>query len=143
MATSILSSTKEALGLDAEYTAFDGQIKMHINGLFSDLTQMGIGPKQGFRIEDPTTTWEEFLGLSEKYEDFDGDATLLLSSAMNWMYLKVKMLFDPPQVGYVLTSIEKLILEETWRLTEKSEEIRNKPPVKPEPILVVYGEIEP
>ena len=59
---SILNSTKAALGIVNSYTAFDNQIIMLINSSFSTLHQLGLGPDDGFEIEDETTTWDEYLG---------------------------------------------------------------------------------
>ena len=105
MAESILTTTKKNLGLDASYTAFDPDIVLYINGVFSTLNQLGIGPEDGFAIVDDTEEWDDFLGTDLK-----------LNSVKTYMYLKVRMLFDPPQTAHHLTAVEKQAEELEWRL---------------------------
>jgi hypothetical protein len=102
---SILDKTKKALGLAADYTAFDSEIILHINSVFSTLTQLGVGPIDGFEIEDNTTQWIDFTGGDKK-----------LNLVKTYMYLRVRMLFDPPSIGSVIIHIEKEIEQLEWRL---------------------------
>jgi len=102
---SILNSTKKALGLAEDYTPFDPEIIMHINSVLGTLNQLGIGPEMGYAIADATPTWEEFLGNDPR-----------LNPAQSYMYLRVKFLFDPPDVGYLVTAFEKQIEQLEWRL---------------------------
>lgn len=104
MIDSILDDVKKALGVDGQ-TAFDPDIIMHINSTFTTLYQLGVGPVGGFMITDSTETWDQFLG---------GD--ILLNSVKTYLYMKVRMLFDPPSTAYLVTSYEKMILEAEWRL---------------------------
>lgn len=106
MADSILQSVKKTLGLDAEYTAFDHDIILHINSTFGTLHQLGIGPANGFLIVDSSSTWDEFLGDNTP-----------LNSVKTYMYLKVRLLFDPPTLSFLITAIEEQIKELEWRLT--------------------------
>jgi hypothetical protein len=108
--TSILTSTKKVLGLDESYTAFDADIIMHINTVFADLNQLGVGPSGGFAIENATAAWEDYL---------EGDSTL--NQVKTYMYLRVRMVFDPPNTGYVLASFERQIKEHEWRLNVKAD----------------------
>jgi len=105
MAESILTSTKKNLGLDESYTAFDADILMYINGVFSTLDQLGIGPEGGFAIEDDTATWDDFLGTDLK-----------LNSVKTYVTLQVKLLFDPPQTAHHLEAVNHQIKELEWRL---------------------------
>lgn len=105
MTESILDSVKKGLGLAPDYEAFDADIIMHINSAFSVLNQLGVGPTVGYRIEDATERWSDFLG--------NGDDS---SFVKTYVYLKVKLVFDPPTTGFVLTSIEKQITELEWRI---------------------------
>lgn len=105
MADSILNSTKKVLGVDASYTAFDTDILMHINTVFSTLHQLGIGPVDGYMIEDATPTWDAFLG---------GDVRI--NSVKTYVYLKVRLLFDPPTTSYLIESLSKQAQELEWRL---------------------------
>lgn len=105
MTDSILKSTKKALNLDADYTEFDPEITMHINSIFSILNQIGIGPEIGFQIEDANDVWSTFLGTSP-----------LLNHVKTYMYLRVRMLFDPPTTAYHVTAMEKQIEEMEVRM---------------------------
>jgi hypothetical protein len=102
---SILNSTKKVLGLDESYTVFDTDVIMHINSVLSILNQLGIGPVDGFMIEDATPTWTDFLADVKP-----------LNSVKTYVFLRVRMLFDPPTTGYLITAMEKQIEELTWRI---------------------------
>lgn len=118
---SILAETKGALGLDPEAVGFDPELILHINSVLSDFNQLGIGPDAGYAITGADETWEDFLGTDPRY-----------SAAKSLAFLQVKMLFDPPQVGYVLTAYEKLIEKAEWRLNNAREEIIHPPVVEAE-----------
>lgn len=111
MEQSILKSTKKVLGIDAAYTAFDLDVITHINAAFSTLTQLGIGPVNGFQIEDDTAVWGTFLGTD-----------LQLNSVKSYVYLKVRLIFDPPQTSYHMEAIKEQIHELEWRLNVHREE---------------------
>ena len=106
----ILSSIKKLLGIPAEETAFDSDIIMHINSVFMILTQLGVGPSDGFTISDDYSLWSDFIP--------DGQNLELVKS---YMYMKVRLLFDPPTNSSVLTSMEKIINEFEWRLNVQAE----------------------
>jgi hypothetical protein len=108
---SILTSTKKILGIEEDYTAYDVDILMHINSVFSTLNQLGIGPVDGFSIEDATPTWDAFLGTD-----------LRLNSVKQYVYLRVRLLFDPPGTSYLVDSFEKQVRELEWRLNVVREE---------------------
>ena len=99
MTDSILDSTKKVLGLADDYTAYDVDILMHINSVFSTLNQLGIGPEDGFAIEDSSVTWDTYL---------EGD--LKKNSVKTYMAARVKMLFDPPTTSYLIAAMEKQII---------------------------------
>lgn len=101
---SILTSIKKLLGITEEYKHFDGDIIMHINSVFLILTQLGVGSSEGFSIKDDISTWTDFVS--------ENDVELVKS----YMYLKVKLLFDPPTSSSVLESINRMINEFEWRL---------------------------
>lgn len=105
MTDSILTSVKKVLGIDDEYTAFDVDILMHINSTFSTLNQLGLGPEGGFMIEDKLATWDAFLG-----DD------LRLNSVKTYVYLKARLVFDPPSTSYLINSLEAQARELEWRL---------------------------
>lgn len=102
---SILTSIKKLLGIDEEYKQFDADIIMHINTVFLNLTQLGVGPAEGFLIEDDSATWDDFIGDSNQ-----------LQAVKTYVYLKVKLLFDPPLSSSVTESINRIISELEWRL---------------------------
>jgi hypothetical protein len=108
---SILKSVKKILGIEASYTAFDLDILIHINSVFSTLHQLGIGPDNGFAIEDDTATWAAFIGVDPR-----------LSSVKTYVYLKVRMLFDPPQTSYLIESLNQQAKELEWRLNVHREQ---------------------
>lgn len=105
MAASILDSVKKTIGLASDYDEFDADILMHINSVFSTLNQLGVGPEGGFSIDDATTTWDAFLGND-----------LRLNFVKTYIYLKVRLLFDPPSTGYLVDSMEKQAQELEWRM---------------------------
>jgi hypothetical protein len=109
---SILDGTKKALGLGAEYDAFDSDIIMHINSVFFTLNQLGVGPKAGFAIEGAAETWDTFLG-----EDLN------LNAVKSYVYLRVRLLFDPPQNSFGIASMEKQIEQMEWRLNVHVENV--------------------
>lgn len=106
MEQSILKSTKKILGLTADYTAFDLDVITHINSAFSTLTQLGIGPSGGYRIEDDVPVWADFVGVG----------SVDLESVKTYVYLRVRMLFDPPVTSYLISALERQIAELEWRL---------------------------
>lgn len=117
MEESILKSVKKVLGIDASYTAFDLDILIHINSVFATLNQLGIGPESGFTIEDDTTLWAAFIGSDKR-----------LSSVKTYVYLKVRLLFDPPATSYLVDAFTKQALELEWRLNAYRESYAWTPP---------------
>ena len=106
---SILTSIKKLLGISEEYEHFDADIIMHINSALMILTQIGIGPAEGFRIEDSTSTWVDFLGNR-----------INLEAVKSYIHLRVKLLFDPPSSA-VIESINRQLTELEWRLNINAE----------------------
>lgn len=132
MADSILTSTKATLGLPEEHTAFDTELIIFINSVLSRLTQLGAGPVEGFRISDKEATWEDFIGPGPK-----------LNNVMGYMSQRVKLFFDPPEVGFVLTAMKENIKEEEWRIMVECDPIPVTTPVVVSPAEVILdgGEI--
>lgn len=116
MIDSILTSIKKLLGMTEEYTVFDSDIIMHINTVFMSLRQLGVGPEEGFMIEDDSASWIDFID----YEN-DPEKTVLLSAVKSYIHLKVKLLFDPPLNASVIESINRQIVELEWRLNTEAE----------------------
>lgn len=107
---SILTSIKKLLGIQEDYDHFDADIIMHINSVFMTLNQIGVGPSEGFSIEDETSTWNDFL--SNDYS---------MEAVKSYIYLKVRLLFDPPSSSFVISSMERQIQELEWRLNIQAE----------------------
>ena len=105
MDESILDSVKNSLGITSEYRYFDSQIIMHINSVFTILHQLGVGPNPEFSINDESATWSDFFGDTESHN--------LIQS---YMYLRVRMLFDPPTNSFLIESMKQQIQEYEWRL---------------------------
>lgn len=110
MATqSILNSVKKLIGVSESDPSFDVDIMLHINSVFSTLFQLGIGPDEGFQIEDDSATWDTFMTDNR------------LNFIKTYVYLKVRLLFDPPQTSFVIDSIQKQIAELEWRINVQRE----------------------
>lgn len=107
---SILNEVKKVCGLAADYTAFDVDMIMHINAVFSVLDQVGIGPEGGFFISDDTEDWDDF-------EAPDNQKNL----AKSYMYLKVRFIFDPPATSFAINAMKGQIEEFEWRLKDLRE----------------------
>lgn len=120
---SILTSIKKLLGIAEDYEHFDQDLIIHINSVLSILTQLGVGPSEGFSIEDENATWNDFIPEDKR-----------LSSIRSYVYMKVKLLFDPPLSSSVMESMNRMISEFEWRLnvtaeptqSNKEEEIQNE-----------------
>lgn len=110
METSILQSVKKVLNLDPGYTAFDQDILLHINGTFLTLNQLGIGPAAGFSIEDETAKWSDYIGSDPN-----------LNAVKTLVYLKVRMLFDPPETSFTQEAMNRQIEQLEWRLNVYAE----------------------
>ena len=107
---SILTSIKKLLGIEEEYEHFDQDLIMHINSVFTVLKQLGVGPSEGFSIQDAESVWAEFLPENSNLE-----------AVKTYMHLKVKLIFDPPTSSAVIESTNRLISELEWRLTVAAE----------------------
>ena len=107
---SILTSIKKLLGIAEDYEHFDQDIVMHINTVLAILTQLGVGPETGFSIADKSTKWNEFISNKLYYEP-----------VKTYVYLKVKLLFDPPQSSIVLEATNRMISELEFRLNAAAE----------------------
>jgi hypothetical protein len=112
MEQSILTSTKKILGIAEDYTVFDLDIITHINTAFSTLTQLGVGPANGFMIESS----------EEKWTDFIADNDLQYNAVKSYVFLRVRHLFDPPTTSYLIAASEKQMQELEWRLNVHREE---------------------
>lgn len=105
MEDSILFSVKKYLGIADEDNGFDLDIIMSINTVFGILTQLGVGPKEGYAISDNSAKWSDYL-----------QDNVLLEMVKTYMYLKVRMIFDTPTSGSMNSAHEQQIAELEWRI---------------------------
>ena len=108
---SILTSIKKQIGIDSGYKHFDADIIMAINTVFSVLQQLGVGPSDGFRITDDSTTWDDYVANRPDLE-----------SLKTYIGIRVKLIFDPPTNSAVLTALKETKSELEWRLNVAAEE---------------------
>lgn len=111
MASSILTTVKKSLGLPEDYSAFDPDVILFINSVLANLNQIGVGPTDGFAIEDNVATWESFLQGSDPR----------LNNVKAYVYLKVRLLFDPPATSFAITAMESQAKELEFRIYTTAE----------------------
>ena len=109
---SILTSVKKLLGITEEYDHFDADLIMHINSVFSTLTQLGVGPSEEFSITDKNDTWEEYI-------DFKENPQMLF--VKTYVAKKVQTLYDPPASSVHMNALNAIIAELEWRLNVAAE----------------------
>lgn len=102
---SILTSIKKLLGITEECTDFDNDLIIIINSALMILTQLGVGPPEGFVITDKSAVWKEFMSNINQ-----------MTLVKTFIHLKVRLIFDPPMSTAVLESVKELIRETEWRL---------------------------
>lgn len=107
---SILTTIKKLLGIEADYTQFDSDIIVHINTVLMTLYQIGVGPTKPASITNEMDTWEKIFGEEKNLE-----------AIKTYIYLKVKMIFDPPTSSFVLDAMNKQANELEWRLNVQTE----------------------
>lgn len=110
MHESILTTIKKLLGIAEEYTHFDEDIIRHINTTFMVLNQLGVGPAEGFRIEDKSAIWEEYVSSEDNLE-----------GVVTYVHQRVKLLFDPPLTSAVMDATNRTVNELEWRLNVAAE----------------------
>ena len=111
---SILNSIKKMLGIEPDYPQFDQELILFINSVFGILYQLGVGDDltAQFSITGPEETWDQFISLGQ------------IQTVKSYMFMKVKLLFDPPTNSSVLSSYQELIKEFEWRCNFDSENLR-------------------
>lgn len=143
---SILTSIKKFLGIEKEYEHFDPDIIMHINSVFMDLTQIGVGPAEGFSIEDDTSAWTDFIPDTKN-----------LQAVKSYIYLRVRLLFDPPSSSAVIEAMNRDIQRYEWRLNVAAESksdagassyidynaLANKPSINGQTLVGNFNEQDP
>lgn len=111
---SILTSIKKLLGIDEDYEQFDVDLIMHINSVMAILTQLGVGPENGFSIHSKDDVWSDFLSDSPR-----------LGFVKSYVNLKVRLLFDPPTGSALIEAIDRQIGELEWRILAEAESAEN------------------
>lgn len=109
MEESILDSVKLSLGIPVEYEHFDQQIMLHLNTVMAILPQLGVGPEEGFFVQDDSTTWGELIG--------DTELSYKLLYVKSYVCLRVRLLFDPPSSSGAIDAMERQMRELEWRIT--------------------------
>lgn len=115
---SILNTIKKMLGITEDYTVFDMDIIVNINSVFSTLIQLGVGSKEGFVITDSLSTWADLLTTEEEQSKF--------SFVIQYVYIQVKLVFDPPASSFVLDAYANRAKELEWRLNVMEETFREE-----------------
>ena len=134
MSDSILTSTKKTLGLAEDYTAFDQDVIMHINSVLSTLEELGVLPSIGFTITDASELWVHLLGEDPR-----------LNKVKTYVYLRVRLLFDPPQTAHLIASLNEQVKELEWRLNVTAESmnleqvVEGGTPSDPYSTLIMHG----
>lgn len=128
MEQSILKSTKKVLQIGPDDQSFDLDILTHINSAFSNLNDLGIGPEAGFVVDDEYVEWESYLA----------DDPVKLSKVKTYVYLRTRLLFDPPATTFHLNAVQEQLKEVEWRLNVNRENTEWVDPNSP-PVLVVDG----
>jgi hypothetical protein len=108
---SILNTIKKLIGISEDDTSFDQDLIVHINSSLMSVSQLGIGPSGGIFITDELNKWSDLLG-----ERTD------LEAVKTYIYLKVRLIFDPPSNSFLVDAIKKEISEIEWRLNSQVEE---------------------
>lgn len=118
----ILQTIRELLGIkDPEYTHFDNDLIIHINSAFSTLFQLGVGDKEhAFRITGQRDKWSDFIKDKDQIE-----------SVKDYVYLKVRMIFDPPSSSSTMEAYKSAISELEWRLNVADDDLIESDTIHP------------
>lgn len=111
---SILNSMKLMLGMEPDYNAFNTDLIIHINSILSKLTQVAVGPPEGFQlplVNPETSKWEDFIGANNPK----------LNMVKTYVYLQLRMLFDPPQNSFTQEAMRSEAEELLWRLNVEAD----------------------
>ena len=99
MGSSILDTIKKLLGIASSDTSFDTDIIIHINSAIASLRQLGVGPVEGYSIKSKADMWTGYLTTTPE----------LFESVKTYIYLKVRLAFDPPSSTAVLEAFKQMI----------------------------------
>lgn len=96
------------LGLTNNYTVFDEDIRVLINSAFAELHSLGVGPENPFIIKSNEEKWDDFINNSNIKKE--------LEAIKIYIYIKVRLIFDPPATSYIIKAYQDEINEISWRL---------------------------
>ena len=114
MDESILNSVKKLIGIDEKDDNFDVDIRMHINSMFTVLMEIGVNHGTGYFIEGPDEVWGDYI--TDEWDNYSIPKMPLLNMIKSWMYLRVKLLFDPPPSSSTAESFKRIADEFEWRI---------------------------
>ena len=114
---SILETIKVKLGLNPDYDeAFDVNLVTSINTAFERLYTLGIGPQdKPFRIEDGDSKWTDFI-----------EAENFIDSVIDYIYFKVKLMFDLPATSFTIEAVKNQIGELEFLFLCKADELKKE-----------------
>lgn len=131
MEVSILKTVKNSLGLGVDDASFDAELIVYINAVLATLNQIGVGPTPGFQIADAAATWDDLLG-----------ADLRLNNVQAYVYIQVRLIFDPPQSSFGIDAMEKRAKELETRIYVLREATTWVNPYQPPPAYSCYNIID-
>ena len=105
MSDSVLSSTKQMLGISPEDTSFDVNVVMSINTALTILMDLGLTEVEDQIVTSDKMTWDELLGGRTDIE-----------YVKTYIYQKVKLIFDPPTSTAAIDAMQRSISELEWRI---------------------------
>ncbi len=103
---SILNNVKKLLGIDSEDDSFDIDVMTMINSTIPSLAQMGIGPSNGYIVTSADDKWTDWITTND----------INLQGVKTYLYLKIKLIFDPPTNSTVVEAFNKNLNELEWRM---------------------------
>lgn len=112
MAVTIIEDLRKLLGENINQEAFDTDIMIHLNSVFLSLYQFGYTNKGKVIVVDKNTTWDDLKAMDDKFTE----------AVKSYIFLKIKIIFDPPSSSFVLETYKQQILEYEWRLVAFKEE---------------------
>lgn len=117
--TSILVSIKKLLGLDIAYNVFDEDIMLFINSTILSLRQIGVEIPPGFTVKSDIENWEDMIGDTKRLE-----------AVKSYIFIKVKLMFDPPTSSFVIKAYEDQLKELEWRINAEVDKAYQNNPKK-------------
>lgn len=105
MSNSILETVRRACQVDQDCDDFDQDLLPIVNSVFSKLSQLGVGPDEGFEITGPKEKWNDYL--SDKK---------LLGFVKEYVGKSTRLKFDPPSSSAILEAFKDETKELEWNI---------------------------